>query len=113
MFNKTLSWPNLVKSNGSFAYKKRDPLRSKLMYVILPSGQAKYFFDTKYCYLGFIDSYKKEDFFLGSWGQVFKYKKKITVRGVAKNPIDHPNGGRTKTKQPERSPWGWTAKHNK
>jgi len=25
---------------------------------------------------------------------------------VAKNPVDHPNGGRTKAKQPERSPWG-------
>jgi len=26
------------------------------------------------------------------------------VRGVAKNPVDHPNGGRTKAKQPELSP---------
>lgn len=40
-------------------------------------------------------------------------KKKITVRGVAKNPVDHPNGGRTKAKQPELSPWGWIAKRNK
>ena len=30
----------------------------------------------------------------------------IAVRGVAKNPVDHPNGGRTKAKQPELSPWG-------
>ena len=28
------------------------------------------------------------------------------VRGVAMNPVDHPNGGRTKTPKPERSPWG-------
>jgi len=26
------------------------------------------------------------------------------VRGVAKNPVDHPQGGRTKAKQPELSP---------
>ncbi len=26
------------------------------------------------------------------------------VRGVAMNPVDHPNGGRTKTPKPERSP---------
>jgi len=26
------------------------------------------------------------------------------VRGVAMNPVDHPNGGRTKAKQPELSP---------
>ena len=35
-----------------------------------------------------------------------------TVRGVAMNPVDHPHGGRTKTSQPELSPWGWVAKHN-
>lgn len=35
-----------------------------------------------------------------------------TVRGVAMNPVDHPHGGRTKTSQPEVSPWGWVAKHN-
>jgi ribosomal protein L2 len=26
------------------------------------------------------------------------------------NPVDHPHGGRTKTSQPELSPWGWVAK---
>jgi ribosomal protein L2 len=35
------------------------------------------------------------------------------VRGVAKNPVDHPNGGRSKTKQPLKTPWGLIAKHNK
>jgi ribosomal protein L2 len=29
------------------------------------------------------------------------------------NPVDHPNGGRTKTVQPERSPWNWVAKQKK
>jgi large subunit ribosomal protein L2 len=28
---------------------------------------------------------------------------KPKVRGVAMNPVDHPNGGRTKTNQPEKS----------
>lgn len=36
------------------------------------------------------------------------YNKKLglnpKVRGVAKNPVDHPHGGRTKTVQPEVSP---------
>jgi len=27
-----------------------------------------------------------------------------SVRGVAKNPVDHPHGGRTKTNAPERTP---------
>lgn len=38
---------------------------------------------------------------------------KSTVRGVAQNAVDHPNGGRTKTNKPERSPWGWVAKKGK
>jgi len=29
--------------------------------------------------------------------------KKPKVRGVARNPVDHPHGGRTKTNQPEVS----------
>jgi ribosomal protein L2 len=29
------------------------------------------------------------------------------------NPIDHPNGGRSKTPKPEKSPWNWVAKKTK
>lgn len=36
-----------------------------------------------------------------------------SVRGVAMNPVDHPHGGRTKTKSPEVTPWGRIAKKNK
>lgn len=35
------------------------------------------------------------------------------VRGVAKNPIDHPNGGRANTKGSFKTPWGSYAKNNK
>ena len=43
-----------------------------------------------------------------------KFKgKKPKNRGVARNPVDHPHGGRTKTNSPEVSPWGWVAKRNK
>jgi len=38
---------------------------------------------------------------------------KPKVRGVARNPVDHPHGGRTKTNSPEVSIWGWIAKRNK
>ena len=36
------------------------------------------------------------------------YKPK--VRGVAKNPVDHPHGGRTKAIKYPRTPWGKTTK---
>ena len=31
------------------------------------------------------------------------YGSRPIVRGVARNPVDHPNGGRTKTNKPEKS----------
>lgn len=43
----------------------------------------------------------------------FYNKKKVNVRGVAMNPIDHPNGGRTKVKTPFLTPWGLVAKKGK
>lgn len=36
-----------------------------------------------------------------------------TVRGVAKNPNDHPNGGRTKAVKYPRTPWGKTTKKSR
>lgn len=52
-----------------------------------------------------------------TWGCAKKtikhYKKVKSVRGVAMNPVDHPNGGRANTKQPLKNPWGFIAKHSK
>lgn len=39
-----------------------------------------------------------------------KKKKFPSVRGIAMNAVDHPNGGRTNTKSPYRNPWGFPAK---
>lgn len=43
----------------------------------------------------------------GSW-RSFGVKPK--VRGVARNPVDHPHGGRTKSIKYPRTPWGKTTK---
>jgi large subunit ribosomal protein L2 len=43
-------------------------------------------------------------------GYFFKNGKKPRVRGVARNPVDHPHGGRTKTLAYPRTPWGKTTK---
>jgi large subunit ribosomal protein L2 len=45
---------------------------------------------------------KKE--MVGLAGISFFRGKRPSVRGVAMNPVDHPNGGRTKTNKPEKSP---------
>ena len=44
---------------------------------------------------------------------VFFRKKSISVRGVAKNPVDHPNGGSSKNRCPNLTPWGKIAKLGK
>lgn len=47
----------------------------------------------------------------GNAKNAIKNKKKIiSVRGIAMNPVDHPNGGRSNTKQPYKNPWGAVAK---
>lgn len=43
----------------------------------------------------------------------FKYKKKKTVRGIAQNPVDHHNGGSSKTKKPLFNKYYKIAKNSK
>jgi len=43
-------------------------------------------------------------------GYYSKFGRKPMVRGVARNPVDHPHGGRTKTIHHPRTPWGKTTK---
>lgn len=102
-----------AKSAGSFCIKKQAKKKFKLIYIILPSLITLYL--PKFCltYIGAYTNFYINKLVEGKWGSSLKKKKKITVRGVAMNPVDHPNGGRTKTCKPERSPWGWVAKLQK
>lgn len=99
------------KSSGTSAVKLLFTKKNKLSLISLPSSKQKFISSSSVCILGSIFDLKTNI----CWRGKFKNNnhKKITVRGVAMNPIDHPNGGRTKAKQPEKSPWGWVAKHNK
>mgnify|MGYP003341154397 CR=1 FL=1 len=50
----------------------------------------------------------------GFFSSLISFKKvKFNSRGVSKNPVDHPNGGRTNTKNPKKTPWGLIAKKSK
>ena len=84
-----------------------------LVKVTLPSKRIKII--SGWCFVITGRNSKPEFKFnrLGKAGVNFLTGKKSKVRGVAKNPVDHPHGGRTKTNQPEVSPWGWIAKRNK
>jgi large subunit ribosomal protein L2 len=70
----------------------------------MPSKIVKFFkFDTV-CFVGKNDLSYKKLLQPGKAGSNQNIGFKSSVRGVAKNPVDHPNGGRTKSCSPEKSP---------
>lgn len=81
--------------------------------IKLPSGHVKYVKSDAFVTTGRASnvSFCYENY--GKAGSLRQKFKKPKVRGVAKNPVDHPHGGRTKTNKPEVSPWGWVTKLNK
>lgn len=105
--------PTYSTSFGSSSIRQKNLKKSKLISILLPSKNIKFFpVSTLVCF-GEVSGIDNNNLVEGKWGFSFKFFKKVTVRGVAKNPVDHPNGGRTKAKQPELSPWGWVSKFNK
>lgn len=99
-----------AKSSGTFGIKLKAKKTVKLILVKLPSGVTYLFLKTTKCFIGKNVNFFNNKFIEGKWGFAIHKSKTIHVRGVAMNPVDHPNGGRTKAKQPEKSPWGWIAK---
>lgn len=113
VFNTKNQYMTYAKSSGVSAVKKKHLKKIKLNYVEFPSTKLKLFPLQTYCLLSTTANFFLHKIIQGGWGTFSSAKKVINVRGVAKNPVDHPNGGRTKAKQPELSPWGWIAKKNK
>lgn len=99
-----------VRSPGSFGkMTKLDPRKSMAL-IILPSGVKKIFS----CFsLGSVDKTPQNTnkyWQSNKAGYYSSIGKKSIVRGVARNPIDHPHGGRTKSLNYPRTPWGKTTK---
>lgn len=109
-FNNKSSY---AKASGTFGTKLKPKKTIKLTVIELPSNKEYFFLNNTPAFVGKNTNFFNHKFIEGKWGWSLYTTKKLTVRGVAKNPVDHPNGGRTKAKQPEKSPWGWIAKHNK
>lgn len=111
LYNNKITY---AKSSGTYSkLKKLKKTKKKLLLMELPSKNTILLTKNTKTYIGQNQNFKTNELIEGSWGFGFTLKKKINVRGVAMNPVDHPNGGRTKTVQPERSPWNWIAKKKK
>lgn len=78
--------------------------------IKLPSGIKKIFSIYSFCFNGKIALPDNRYHKCGKAGLWRTYGYKSIVRGVAMNPVDHPNGGRTKSVKTPLTPWGKIAK---
>lgn len=104
VFNSTNTKMTFSKSSGCSAVRRKNIKKTKLIYVELSSKKLITLKQSVLCVLSPIINLFLNKNILGKWGTFLHNTKRIHVRGVAKNPVDHPNGGRTKSKQPELSP---------
>lgn len=100
-------------SNGTFCQVIEVLYDFNLVKVVMPSKKTKIISGWSFVILGRNSNSDFKFNYLGKAGVRKLSGKKPKVRGVARNPVDHPHGGRTKTNQPEVSIWGWIAKKNK
>lgn len=105
--------PKIATAPGTYFLKIVAPKKEKLLKIVLPSKKIIFVSTWSLCFFGVNTSKDKKFFMPGKAGISNLLGIKPSVRGVAKNPVDHPNGGRTKSCSPERSPWGWVAKLTK
>jgi large subunit ribosomal protein L2 len=96
----------IALSNGTYCQILESFLEFNLVKITLPSKKTKIFSSWSFVFLG--KNSKENHIYtrVGKAGFNYLLGKKPKVRGVARNPVDHPHGGRTKTNQPEVSIWG-------
>ena len=99
-----------VRSAGCFAKIIKFDYSNHAALVKLPSGVRKFF--SFYSILlnapAALKLKRKLKCTKSGFWRSFGLKPK--VRGVARNPVDHPHGGRTKSIKYPRTPWGKTTK---
>lgn len=95
-----------IRSSGTFGLLLRNNIDNNISTILLPSSKYIYINNSIGCYVGRNFNIFKNKEYLGSYSESFFNGIKSSVRGVAMNPVDHPNGGRTKAKSPELSLWG-------
>ncbi len=104
----------MVRSaGGSATLMSRDEGYAQIR---LPSGEIRRFNEQCYATIGQVGNVEHENVVLGKAGRSRHRGRRPMSRGVARNPVDHPNGGgQGKSKggggwQQLTSPWGLLAK---
>ncbi len=106
-----LSGIKYTRSMGTKSFIKKMDTRTGLSLVVLSSGLRKIFSIYSLATAGpsMLPILKKAQRNT-RFGFYSGLGKKPKVRGVAKNPIDHPHGGKKKSVKYPRTPWGKTTK---
>ena len=107
----------MVRSaGGSATLMSRDEGYAQIR---LPSGEIRKINEECYATIGQVGNTEHENVVLGKAGRTRHRGHRGITRGVARNPVDHPNGGgQGKSKggggwQQLVSPWGFVAKGGK
>lgn len=82
-------------------------------FLLLPSGQPKFIPVATHVLLGAPHPLEKTRRSVILAGDARRYGQKPCVRGTAKNPNDHPNGGRTRALRLSQTPWARPAKRSR
>ena len=100
-----------VRSSGTCARYIKTDYKTHTAVLQLPSGVRKSFSLYSLASLGSVSLKSKRLTTNTKSGYWRNYGLKPHVRGVARNPVDHPHGGRTKSLKYPRTPWGKTTKY--
>lgn len=102
-----------AKAAGTFCQLLEFVIDNNFCEILLPSGTKKIINTNTFVIAGRNNGLFNKFENPKKAGHLLIIGGKSMVRGVAKNPVDHPHGGRTKTNSPEVSPWGWVTKHGR
>ena len=97
----------IALSRGSYAKILYYSKKKKLVRVALPSKKEIFINYLMLAFRAYVNNDLLKFKIKINKHSYFKFNgKKSIVRGVAKNPVDHPNGGNTKSKPKYKTPWG-------
>lgn len=112
--------PTYSRSSGSESLIVAKDIYQSRLIIRLPSGRSKFFFVLSQAIR--IPRPSSPDYQYFSYSTLHKHRTRQnagysrrqgwrpTVRGIAKNPVDHPHGGRAKSIRLPLTPWGLVAK---
>lgn len=83
----------LIRSAGQSGVISWRDEEKKLVYVKLPSGEVRMFYETCRATIGIVSNEDHKNIVIGKAGRMRWMWRKPFVLGKSMNPVDHPHGG--------------------